>query len=222
MQSIIRLLAACGVALFFASIALAAQNTIINNLPDSGAVSVSGVVEKVSSSREFTLRDNSGSIDVKLTASESAVLKQGDSVTVSGIIEKPVWGLMGRDISAASVQVNKDLPTALSDAVTKTTGISMDKAEPVQIGKLPDQGMVQITGTVYKISDQKNFTLKDATGTVNVSIESDENVVLANGAEVTVTGFVNKGMLGKKIKATHVILMSSAPANTGNMNANAQ
>ena len=96
----------------------------------------------------------------------------------------------------------------------------MDKADAVQIGKLPAQGMVQITGTVDKISDQKDFTLKDPTGTVNVSIQSDENVALAKGAEVTVTGYVSNGVLGKKIRATHVILMSDSPADTGHMDAN--
>jgi len=220
MQRMTKLLANASVMALIAGAAVANMaEPSISNLPDKGMVTVSGTVEKVENERAFRLRDNTGAIEVKVTSGESVVLKQGDSVTVSGQIENLLWGLMGKDINATGVEVHKDLPTALSDAVTKTTGITMDKAENVRIGKLPAQGMVQITGIVDKVSDQKNFTLKDTTGAVDVSIQSDENVVLAKGAEVTVTGYVNNGILGKKIRATHVILLSNAPADTGHMNA---
>jgi len=196
--------------------------TTIQAMPDSGTVVVSGTVEKISNEREFTLRDNSGTVRVKIDDEESVVLKQGDSVTVSGMVEKPLWGLLGKDINATNVQVYKDLPTALSDAVTKVTGLSLSKAEVVQISKLPKKGMVQVTGTVDKISDPKNFILKDATGAINVNIQSEENVLLTKDAEVTVTGYVNNGVLGKKLRATHVILVSNAPADTGHLNAAVQ
>jgi len=214
MRSLHKILLVSGTTLFFAGTALAADTGIaIRNLPDKGAVTVSGTVEQVKNEREFTLRDTSGAVDVKLASDQSAVLKQGDNVTVTGAMETPWWGLAGKDIAASNVRVHKDLGTALSDAVTKTTGITMDKAEVVRIGALPAEGEVRITGVVDQVGNEKNFTVKDATGKVDVSMRSDESVVLAKGAEVTVVGYVKSGMLGKKVDATHVIVLSDvAPA----------
>ena len=97
MQRIIKLLATSGAILCLAAVAFAAQpETTVRNLPDKGPVTISGTVEKVRNEREFLLRDNSGTVEVKIASDASAVLKQGDSVTVNGVVEKPLWGLDGQ------------------------------------------------------------------------------------------------------------------------------
>lgn len=215
MQRLITLMTVFGMMLF-ASIALAQKDsTTIGNVPDKGSVTVSGTVKSVKNAREFTLHDNSGDINVRIVSNESMVLKKDDNVTVSGTVEKPLWGLLGKKIAATTIQVHKDLPTALSDAFTKTTGISMEKAEAAKIGTLPDNGMVQLTGTVEKVSNEKNFRLQDGTGSIDVSIKSDENVVLTQGAEVTVVGYVNKSVFTKTLQATRVIVMTDAVPASG-------
>jgi len=88
--------------------ALAATEMSIHDLPDKGNVIVSGTVEKVKNSQEFTLRDNSGSIDVKAASADRTLLpKKGDNVVVAGLVEKRLWGLMGKDINASSVEVKQ-------------------------------------------------------------------------------------------------------------------
>lgn len=214
------ILAMSGSAMLLAGTALADQPaTLIDSLPDKGTVTVSGTVEQMDSAREFRLHDDSGSVDVKLASGESAVLKQGDSVTVTGTVEKPLLGLMGKDIVASNVQVHKSLSSALSDAITSSTGISLQKAETTQINQLPKQGMVRLIGTVQSVSGAKAFTLKDPTGTIDVSVQSSENAALAKGAEVSVIGYVKSGILGKHISATHVTVMADADtAKTGSLN----
>jgi len=215
-----QLLITSSIVMFIANVAMAdPSDTPISNLPDNSVVTLSGTVDKVENEHLFMLRNDKGLIEVRVPADQPLVLKESENVTVTGTVEKPLWGLLGSNIEATSVQAQPSLPTAVSDAVTRATGITLDRAENVRIGKLPAQGMVQISGVVDKVSDPKNFVVKDTTGTVHVSIQSDENVVVAKGVEVTVTGYVNNGLLGKKIRATHVIMMSNAPADTGHMRA---
>jgi len=220
MRHTAKLLASSSVMMLIAGAAMAdPSDTSIPNLPDNSVVTLSGTVDKVENEHLFMLRNDKGLIEVRVPADQPLVLKESENVTVTGTVEKPLWGLLGSNIEATSVHVQTSLPTAISNAVTAATGITMDRAENVRIGKLPAQGMVQISGVVDKVSDSKNFVVKDTTGAVPVSIQSDENVVVAKGVEVTVTGYVNNGLLGKKIRATHVIMMSNAPADTGHMSA---
>ena len=92
------------IAALFVCNALAAE-TIIRDLPDNGSVSVTGTVDKVRNGQEFTLRDNSGTVAVKTANTGTALPKPGDNVMVSGIVEDRMWGLMGKDIKASSIQV---------------------------------------------------------------------------------------------------------------------
>lgn len=202
----------CGI-MFTAGTALASQpNVPISNLPSQGPVTVSGTVTRVESAREFRLHDDSGAVDVKLAPDESAVFKQGDHVSVTGSVENRLWGLFGKDIVATNVQVEQSLPKTLSDTIANATGISLSKAKRTNIGQLPKQGLVELTGTVQDVSDAKNFTLKDSTGSIDVHVQSDENVVLANGSKVSVIGYVKDGLLSKQISATRVIVVANAGA----------
>jgi len=189
--------------------------TLVRDLPSKGIVSISGTVEKVDSSQKFTLRDSSGVISVSMPAKQSLVLKDGEGVSVIGTVNNGFLGLTAKTIDATDVQVHKDLGTAVSDAITQTTGISLDQAKTEQINTLPKQGMVKLSGTVQHVQDAKNFTLKDATGTIHVNVQSNENVVLVKNAEVTVIGYVHDGILGKNIRATHVMVTASTSPQAG-------
>ena len=174
-----------------------APATTINALPDSGNVMLSGTVDSVRNDREFTLRDATGTVDVKLPANQSAVLQQGETVAVSGNIESS-W--LGKDINATSVE-------------RQSAAMNAEKAQTVQISQLPKQGLVKLTGTVDSVGSGKSFTLKDPTGKVDVSMQSSENVALMKGSEVSVIGYVDNSMLGKKLRATHVsVVAEAAPA----------
>lgn len=81
----------------------AQANDIIDNLPKTGSVELSGVVTEVEGDNSFTLRDADGkTIDVK-TASNVEVQK-GDSVSVNGNMKSKLLGL-GREIESAKVLV---------------------------------------------------------------------------------------------------------------------
>jgi uncharacterized protein YdeI (BOF family) len=191
-----------------ATLAIAAETTI-RALPNQGTVTVSGTVEKVKSAREFTLRDPSGKIDVEVDSPESAVLKPGDKVIVTGQIDKKFFGLAGKEIDATNVSVNQ--PTALSGTIPPESGVSMDQTQNVPINQLPNDGLVKLSGTVDDVKSEKNFTMKDNTGTVDVKIQSDDNIILNRGEQVTVLGYVSTSpLMGKDVRATQVIVAADA------------
>lgn len=188
--------------------AMAANGTIsIKDLPDGGEVSLTGTVDAIDNEREFTLRDSTGAIDVEIKSAESVVLKKGDKVSVSGTIDK---GLTSTEIDAKSVVVHKNISETIGEAIEGSTGVSIQGAESYHINNLPKEGMVKISGTVTEVDSEKEFTLKDSTGSIDIDVESSEAAALTKGAQVTVIGYVDNGMLGKDINATKVLVQADA------------
>lgn len=79
-----------------------AQVVTISALPDAGFVKINGMVDSVSSARKFTLKDQTGKVDVHIKSGESASLKKGVEVAVIGNVDK---GLLGKAINATEVNV---------------------------------------------------------------------------------------------------------------------
>ncbi len=195
-----------GVAALLSTTALAAVSNI-KEMENGSQISITGTVESVKNEREFKLRDSTGTINVDIESNESVVLKQGDSVTVSGKVDK---GLLKTDINANTVKVNKNIAQAVGDAIEGRTGVSLEGATPYDINKLPKEGLVKVSGTVTDVDNEKEFTLKDATGAINVDVESAEKAAITKGAEVTVIGYVDKSMFGKDINASRVLVTADA------------
>lgn len=194
------------VALLFSTSALAAIDNVKTMKTGSG-VTVVGTVDKVKNEREFTLRDESGKIDVNIASGNSVVLKPGDKVTVSGVIDK---GFLGADINANTVSVNKNVTRAVGDMIEAHTGLSFEGATAYTIGSLPNSGMVKVSGIVTDVDNEKKFTVKDDTGSIKVDVASAETAELTEGAHVTVVGSVDKGFFSKDINASKVLVVSDA------------
>lgn len=183
------------------------SNSNAKKMSDDSYVTISGTVDSVDNEREFTVRDGSGTIGVDLAPNESIVLKKGQQVTVSGTVDNDLGFV---DVNAQNVYVHKGMTKSISDAMKSIPGVSTTDAQAFNIKDLPSQGMVKITGTVSDVNNEKEFTLRDDTGSINVDIVSDERAALTKGAEVTVIGNVDNGMMSKDIKATKVIVIADA------------
>lgn len=213
MKNFGKLVAVGGFAALLSTSALAATVTI-NQLPDSGNVTISGTVSKVKNEREFTLRDSTGSVDVNLENGQSVVLKEGAKVSVDGTVDK---GILGKDINASNVTVDKSMSEAVTEGLEKNTSMSMEGAQSYTINQLPKEGKVKISGTVTDVDNEKEFTLKDSTGSIDIDLEeSSEAAALKTGSEVTVIGYVEDGMTGKDINATKVMVISDTSPAAGN------
>lgn len=196
-----------GLSALLAGTALAASETTIKNLPDKGQVAISGTVASVENEREFTLRDETGTIGIDITSNQSVVLKKGDKVTVSGVIDS---GITGTDINASNVTVHKDMSDAMGDVIEGNTAISFEGATTYKISQLPKEGLVKVSGTVSKVANEEKFTLRDDTGDIGIDMESAESAALTKGATVTVIGYVDSGFLGKDINAKKVLVVENA------------
>ena len=176
----------------FASTSALASVSNVKRLEDGSSVTISGTVADVKNAQEFTLRDASGTITVDIGAAKSVVLEKGENVTVTGALKKGFLGL-GTEINASNVKVNKPLAEKVSDAVEGNTPISFEGASAYKINSLPKDGLIKLSGTVGDVSNEKHFTLKDDTGSINVTIESPESAVVSAGANVTVIGYLDNG-----------------------------
>lgn len=206
MKSFSTTFVAAGLIALVSTSALAAITTV-KSMNNGSQVNVTGTVESVQNEREFTLRDKTGTINVDIESDQSVVLKKGDSVTVSGMVDKD---LFGTDINASTVTVNKDMVEAVGDAIEGRTPISLEGATKYNINKLPKEGLVKVSGTVTEVDNEKEFTVKDSTGSIKVDVESAETAALTRGAEVTVIGYVDTGMFGKDINARKVLVIADS------------
>ncbi len=199
-----------GVASLFSTAVMAASANSIRSLPNNDKVTLNGTVEDFNSEHSFRLHDSSGSVTVDLSSAKSVVLKDGEKVTVDGTVRQTI---LGSDVVAGNVSEDKGLGARVGEAIDSATGQdAAASAQPVTIAALPDAGLVKVDGIVDGVSSEKKFTLKDSTGHVDVTIKSGESASLNKDTEVTVIGYVDKGVLGKTISATEVDVRStSAP-----------
>ena len=197
-----------GITALLSTTALAdATSASVSNAPNGGPVTLSGTVEDFDNAHSFTLRDNSGTVKVDLSAAKSVVLKNGETVDVTGTVNK---GVLGTTVVATSINEDKAVGQQIGEAIDSVTGQdAAGSAKVVNIRSLPKTGLVKVTGMVESVSNQKKFTLKDSTGHVDVNITSGESASLNKGAQVTVVGHVDNGILSKSINATEVDVQSN-------------
>ena len=99
----ISLLTSAGL-LLSSPIALADISKNINNLPNAGKISISGIVDSVESKKDFTLRDEAGN-KISVQSPTEITFNQGDSVEVHGHLGSDVTG-EETGITAFKVKVN--------------------------------------------------------------------------------------------------------------------
>jgi uncharacterized protein YdeI (BOF family) len=74
------------------------------------------------------------------------------------------------------------------------------------VRELPEAGKVMVVGTVQMVKDERNFVLKDTSGTVDVEISFEDGPVLIRGDKVIVTGTMDTDSRGKEIDATSIAM----------------
>lgn len=185
-----------------------AETVTIHELPDDGKITLRGVVESVEDERHFVLKDDTGTVDISIASTQSVVLKQGDRVVVDGRVDRGWFG--GVEIEASAVDVEKNLVQTLGEAIEGSPVLPSADADIYEIGALPDAGMVKIAGVVSDVKDDKKFTLRDDTGSININIESAQSAAVTRGASVTVIGSIKDGVLKKDVTAHKVFVTSDA------------
>jgi uncharacterized protein YdeI (BOF family) len=76
------------------------------------------------------------------------------------------------------------------------------------LDRLPEGRRVRLFGKVEAVNGPRSFTLRDETGTVRVSINSSLPADVEAGREVTVAGRLDHGLMGQRINASSVTVVS--------------
>ena len=66
---------------------------------------------------------------------------------------------------------------------------------------------MKVRGRVDSVIDDKQFTLRDATGLIAVDVKSQDSAAVAPGAEVKVVGYINNGGQQKSLDAHKVAVV---------------
>lgn len=192
----------------------AGQNITVNvpegtdvTITKGDGITVTGVVDK---SSETTII-NATSVSAAATAGEAVTNTAGKAAAaVSNAAEKATDSV--GDMADSIVSSFND---SVKENMEDTEGT--EEAQATDIKNLPDEGLVQLTGTVKKVDGKTDFTLADATGEIEIDIAKETFVeAITEGARVSVIGYVDKGLLfGTDIDAVKVSIVDGADAKAG-------
>ncbi|MFC3053111.1 hypothetical protein [Kordiimonas pumila] len=174
-------------------------NMTIDQLPEKGAVTLTGVVKEVNAEdKEFILQDSKGdTIDVQSTKILS--VKKGDTVTIKGNMDDDFMGV-GQEIDATDIKIVGMMDSsALKDKAKKTedyASAKLDGSEYTAIDALPDEGYVTISGTVEAVNrDDRSFTLRDSAGDT-IDVHTQSAIMVDKGQVVKVNGRMDDEVAG--------------------------
>lgn len=170
----------------------ASSEASIDSLPDKGAVSLSGTVDKVIDGDTFILRDSEGeTIDVH-TASNVNVNK-GDVISVKGDKTAEVAGI-GEEINNASITLSgevKKMASTAKDTVKNTTAATTG-AVAGAVGALTSANIDANTKARVEMKNEENMespgkasdnteTKKTAAYDIDVDVDADTDKVASAG-----------------------------------------
>ena len=211
-----------------ASVTQAADTTTENPLPqftDPSRVTLNGQIAEVRED-EFDLNYGSGIITVELESwgwdeENMSRLRQGDSVTVSGIIDDDLFE--GREIEADNVYLNREFVFfapmgANASEGTAQTGQNSNRNDVNNFEAMEDGSYLTLTGTVTAV-DGDDFTLNTGTGSMKIDTDEldydpfDEDGLqkLQQGDRVQVYGEIDEDFFeSKKLEADRIVTLSQS------------
>lgn len=169
--------------------------TPIAELRPYDTVRIEGVVERLTDSDEFRIRDDSGSVRVYIGWTNAMPVSPGERVAVVGIVDSRGPGGVLREVYAYDI-------TNAQGRVFELQRPQFDappaQAQP-QAGNQPEQPLmrtadvrrgqsVHLRGTVERIRDTDEFVLRDDSGSIRVYIGWRNRMPVSTGDVVTVFG----------------------------------
>lgn len=198
----------------FAALETGATQSVnsVEELPNSGMVTLKGTVEDVNINNDFTLRDQHGrSIEIDVVTNQPLDIEKGDRVKVTGDITTGALGIE-EEIDATNIQIMSDAHSRSEyqysdrslnrgEAMDNKAALTEDDdewhgGEYGRIDQLPMQGKVQISGVVTDFEPEENrFELRDQTGET-IDIHTAKNIDVNEGQRVRVQGMKTDEPLG--------------------------
>lgn len=174
-------LTALSAALLVSTAAYAANTTVsskatIGTLPEKGAVSLSGTVDRVVDGDTFILRDSADkTIDVH-TASNVTV-KKGDHVSVKGEKTAELAG-MGEEINKATVTVGTHMASNSDMKTMETPYAAKNNTDPQKPAAYDLDADIDVSAE--KVADAGEVTAREATIATATDMEADVDTSITN------------------------------------------
>ncbi len=186
-------------------------------------VTLEGSVDSIRGYSSFMLKQQNGE-RIVVNSRRDLALQEGDQVTVLGRYETSLWD--GKTVAAQDIRVedaaNESLiprdelshyGSAKVDAYADDTPIDVQNRKTSWYGSvndLPEEGPVELSGTVINMDKGDSFLLKDQAG-ITIDVHVDKPMAFSIGDEVRVSGMMRDDFLGfgEEIAASEVTVISS-------------
>lgn len=173
--------------------------TSIADLRPYDVVLIEGVVERISDEDEFRLRDDSGSVRVYIGWRNRMPVRDGERVSVVGIVDTEGPGQFFREVYAHELTTGDGRVVALQADRVGVTAEPPARSESTQAAPAPSADItpiadvrrgqtVALRGEVVRIRDTDEFTLRDESGSIRVYIGWRNRMPVATGDRITVFG----------------------------------
>lgn len=190
--------------------AMAANST--QNMEDGAYVTLSGKVVAITDEDEFQLIHNGQKILVDTNdewpdlfdKSAQQILKTGDMITVSGVVDDNLFGK--NEIDAKAIRYDGTTYTRMY----VVESYPMANYNPAS--GMRDDEYMSLTGTISNITEDDKFMLNYGTGTIEVEtdgIDLEESNRLSVGDRVTVEGELDKNWFSaRELEADTIYVIS--------------
>ena len=173
--------------------------TPIQDLQPYNIVLIEGVVDRITDEDEFRIRDDSGSVRVYIGWRNRMPVRQGETVSVIGIVdggpihllrEVYAYELTTGDGRVVKLQANRiaESADASQPATEAARPESVADAQITPVAEVRRGQSVAIRGEVIRIRDSDEFVLRDDSGRIEVYIGWRNRMPVQVGDQITVFG----------------------------------
>ncbi len=173
--------------------------TLIQDLQPYDIVLVEGVVDRITDEDEFRIRDDSGSVTVYIGWRNQMPVRQGERVSVIGIVDGGLLRPLREVYAYQLIKANGHVVELQADRVSAHNATARPAADAPTSGPVVDTPLTSIAdvrrgqsvalrGEVTRIRDTDEFVLRDDSGTIEVYIGWRNRMPVRTGDLVTVLG----------------------------------
>lgn len=196
------------------------DRTPIASLARGQSATIAGRVVRILDSDEFRLEDESGSVRVFIGERRRMTVQVGDQVVVAGTLDDDPWPIRP-EFYADSVMLaegpateRREVRGAESSEDARRVDDSLaPTARPearTLVHDLRPYEVVLIEGVVDRITDEDEFRLRDASGSVRVYIGWRNRMPVARGERVSVVGIVDGLGIGRLFREIYAYQITTS------------
>jgi uncharacterized protein YdeI (BOF family) len=196
------------------------DRTPIASLARGQSATIAGRVVRILDSDEFRLEDESGSVRVFIGERRRMTVQVGDQVVVAGTLDDDPWPIRPEFYADSVMLAEGPATEGHENRVAGSSGSERradDSLAPTArpeartlVHDLRPYEVVLIEGVVDRITDEDEFRLRDASGSVRVYIGWRNRMPVARGERVSVVGIVDGLGIGRLFREVYAYQITTS------------